>query len=89
MIREDLTVDPLEVETLTARQDRHRDLADLGRREDEFGMLRRFLERLQQGVEGRGREHVDLVDDIDLVARRDRGIADALKNLPDIADTGP
>ena len=35
----------------------------LGRREDEDGVCGRLFERLEEGVEGCGREHVDLVDD--------------------------
>ena len=61
-----------EVEALAAREDRRRDLVALGRREDEDGVRRRFLEGLQKGLErGRG-DRVDFVDDEDLaaVARR-------------------
>ena len=64
-------------EALAARQHRHRHLVDLGRREDEFDVGRRLFERLQQRVEGVLREHVDFVDDVDLVPRRDRPIAHA------------
>ena len=63
---------PPEVEALAARQDRRGDLVPFGRRQDEDGVRRRFLEGLQQGLErGRG-DRVDLVDDEDLspVARR-------------------
>ncbi len=51
-------------------------------------MGRRLFQRLQQGVEGLGREHVHFVDDVDLVARLDRGVAHALDQLADIADAG-
>ena len=51
-------------------------------------MRRRFLERLQQAVEGLPREHVNLVDDIDLVTRRDRQVAHAVDDLADVVDTG-
>ena len=60
--------DQLEVVALAARQDRDRDLVDLGRREDELHVRRRLLERLQEGVPRRRREHVHLVDDVDLEA---------------------
>jgi hypothetical protein len=71
-----------------ARQDRDRHLANLGRREDEFYMLRRLLERLQQAVEGLRGKHVDFIDDVDLVARRDGAVAHLLDDLADIVDTG-
>ena len=58
----------LQVEALAARQHRHRHLARLGGGEDELHMLGRLLERLEQAVEGLLRQHVHLVDDVDLVA---------------------
>ena len=53
-----------------------------------FHMRRRLLERLQQAVESLRREHVHLVDDIDLVARIGRAIAHALDDLSDVAYAG-
>jgi hypothetical protein len=69
-----LRLDPAQVEALAAREDRDRDLADLGGREQELHMGRRLLERLEERVERRGAEHVHLVDDVDLVARRGRPV---------------
>ena len=46
MIRELLQLDAAQIETLTPRQDRHRHLADLRRREDELHVFRRLLQRL-------------------------------------------
>ena len=83
---EPVLLDAAQIEALAARQHRHRDLADLGRGEDELHMLRRFLERLQQPVEGRAREHVHLVEDIDLVARGDGLVAHRLDDLADMVD---
>ncbi len=40
--------DPAQVEALAAGENGDRNLADFGRREDEFHMLRRLFERLQQ-----------------------------------------
>ena len=77
-----------EVETLAARQDRDRHLAGLGRGEDEFHMRRRFLQRLQQRVEGVARQHVDLVDDEDLGARLHGTETGRLDDLPHIIDAG-
>ncbi len=71
-------VDPAQVEALAARQHGHRHLADLGGGEDELHVLGRLLQRLQQRVEGVLRQHVHFVDDVDLVARRDRPVAHAV-----------
>ncbi len=62
--------DAAEVVALAAREDRRGDLLQLGRGEDEDQMLRRLLDDLQQRVEGREREHVHLVDDIDALLHR-------------------
>ncbi len=51
-------------------------------------MRRRLLQRLQQAVEGLVGQHVDLVDDVDLVARRHRRIAHLLDDLADVVDAG-
>ena len=48
----------------------------------------RLLQGLQQGVEGLGRKHMYLVDDVDLEARLDRGIAHALDQFADVANAG-
>ncbi len=54
MLDQDLGLDPAQIETLAATEDRHRDLADLGRGQDEFAVGRRLFQRLQQSGEGRG-----------------------------------
>ena len=64
-----LGLDPAQLEFLAARQDGDRDLAHLGGGEDELGVRRRLLDRLEQRIPGLGREHVHLVQDVDLVAR--------------------
>ena len=51
-----------------ARPDGADDLLGLGRGEDELHVGRRLLHDLQQGVEALRRDHVGLVDDVDLVA---------------------
>ena len=78
----------LEVEALAARQHRHRHLADLGGGEQELHVRRRLFQRLQQRVERLLRQHVHFVDDVDLVARRDRAIAHALDQLAHVVDAG-
>ena len=79
---------PAQRKPLAARQHRHRHAVHFGRREHEFDIGRRLFERLQQRVEGVLREHVDFVDDVDLVARRDRAIAHALGQVADVVDAG-
>ena len=81
-------LDPAKIEALAARQDGDGDLADLGGGEDEFRVRRRLLQRLQEGVERLLGQHVDLVDDVDLVSRRDRRIADAIDDLANVVDAG-
>jgi len=49
-------------------------------------MGRRLFERLQQRVEGILRQHVHFVDDIDLVARRNRRVPHRLDDLAHIVD---
>ena len=88
MRHELVRLDAAQVEALAAGQDRDRDLADLGGGEDELRVRRRLLQRLQEGVERLLREHVDLVDDVDLVAGRHRRIADAVDDLADVVDAG-
>ena len=88
MLHQHVGLDAAQVEALAARQHRDRNLADLGGGEHELGVLRRLLQRLQEGVEGRRRQHVDFVDDVDLVARARRRIAHAVIDLADIVDAG-
>ena len=75
-----------EVEALAARADGGRDLVRLGGREHEDDVWRRLLEGLEQRVEGRVGQHVDLVDEVDLVGRRVGGVADALAQGADLVD---
>ena len=83
-----LGFDPAQVEALAAAENGHRHFANLGRGEDEFHMRGRLFERLEQRVEGAGREHMHLVDDIDLVARRSRPVMYAFDDLADVAHAG-
>ena len=55
------------------RPDGAEDLLGLGGGEDELDVRRRLLDDLQQGVEALRRDHVGLVDDVDLVARASAG----------------
>ena len=77
---------PLEVEAVAAVHDRGRDLARLGRGEHEHGVRRGLLEGLQERVPGRRREHVGLVEDVDLAAPADGRVGHALAQLADVLD---
>ena len=59
-----------EVEAVAAVDDRRQHLAGLGRREHEDRVRRRLLERLEERVPRLRREHVRLVEDVDLVRAR-------------------
>jgi len=84
--RDLLQGDALELVALAARQDRGGDLVGLRGGEDEDDVGRRLLERLQKRVEGLLGEHVDFVDDVDLVARRRGGEFHVLPELADLVD---
>ena len=74
----------LEVVNLTSAQDGRQNLMLLGSGEDEDDMLRWLFQRLEKGVEGSCREHVDLVDDKHLILahlRRDAGLLHQNLNL--------
>ena len=64
-----------------AAADRADDLLGLGRREDEFDVIRRLLDELEQRVEALGRHHVRLVEDEDLVAVAGGGEGGALAQV--------
>ena len=59
--------DGFEVEYLAAREDGGKYLLLLGGSHDEDDILGWLLQRFEEGVERRRREHVHLVDDIDFV----------------------
>ena len=63
---------PMKIEALTARNDRRRKLLRLGRRKNEQHVRGRLLERFQQRVERRRREHMHLVDDEHAIAELKR-----------------
>src|SRR5207245_152529 len=60
--------DGTEVEALHARENRRRQLAWVGRGQDEDDVRRRLLERLQQRIERVGRQLMALVADVGLLA---------------------
>ncbi len=78
----------LQAELQAARQHRHGDLLRLGRGQHEFHMLGRLLERLQHRVERRPRQHVHLVDEVDLVPADGRRVARVIEDLAHVVDAG-
>ena len=59
-----------ELEVLGPAPDRRRHLLRVRRRQHEDDVARRLLQRLQEGVGRRGRQHVHLVDDVHLPTSR-------------------
>ena len=82
--RDPIQTNQAEVEPLTSRNDRIGQCARLGCTKNELHVLGRFLEGLQQGVEGLGRQLVDLIDDVDLVGRPHTLDADVATQVTDI-----
>ena len=78
--------DALEVVALAARLDCRRDLVGLCRREDKDDMRRRLFQRLEERIESLRRQHVDLIDDVDLIAAVDRRELDRLSQIADLVD---
>ena len=58
------------VKPLASTQNRGQNLLRIGRREEELHMRRGLFQRLEQRIESRCREHVNLVDDVDFVLTR-------------------
>ena len=88
MRHQHVRLDPAQIEALAARQHRDRHFSDFGGGENELGVLRRLFQRFQKRVEGRGREHVDFVDDVDLVAGARWRVTHAVVDLAHVVDAG-
>ncbi len=73
--------DAMEVETLAARKNGLENLLRIGGAQNEHHVRRRLLKGLEQRVERRRREHVNLVDDVDLVGATNRRVAHRVDNL--------
>jgi hypothetical protein len=76
----------VKVKTLATGENGGGYLVGLGGRQNENHMLRGLLERLQQGIERLGGEHVNFIDDIDLVRAFLGCELTALPQLPDFVD---
>ena len=70
-----------------SRTNRADDLLWLGGGENELDVRRRLLNQLQQSVEALRRDHVGLVDDVNLVAAGDRGKKCAFAKLTGVIHT--
>ena len=77
----------IEVVCLAAAQDGGENLMLLGGRQDEDGVCGRFLQSLQEGVEGRRRKHVDLVYDIDRILPGLRRYLHLVHEILDVVDS--
>ncbi len=75
-----------QIEALAARKNGRQHLFGIGRGEHEFHVRRRLFERLEQRVERRRREHVHLVDDVDLELAVRRNVLARLAQLPHLLD---
>ena len=73
---------------MAARQNRHRDLANFRSGEDKFHMRGRLFQCFEQRVESVGRQHVNLIDDVNFVTRGGGAIGDRINDFANIADTG-
>lgn len=60
---------------------------ELRRRQNEDYMRGRLLERFQQRVEGAGRQHMHLVDDVHTLFEHRRGIDDLFAQVADVFHT--
>ena len=80
--------DRFQVVFLAAGGDGDRNLGVLRGGQDELHVRRRLLQGLEQRVEGRVGEHVDLIDDVDLEAVPGRRVAGALAKLANVVHAG-
>ena len=78
----------LKVETDTARQNCDRHLICFRGAEAKDHMRGRLFQRLEQCIEGRIREHMNFVDDIDAVRAFERHELDVLADFTDIVHAG-
>ena len=76
----------LDVLPLHPGKDRGRKFLRIGGRKQELDVAGRLLERLEQGIERRAREHVHFVDDVDLVAVAGRQVLRRLAQRAHVVD---
>ncbi len=78
----------LQVELQTARQHRSRQLLGIGCGEQKLDVRRRLFERFQQRIEAAVGQHMDFVDQIDLVARTRGRILHIFQQFPRVLHLG-
>ena len=78
--------DSSKIISLTTRDNGRRDPVRLRRRENKYGVGRRFLERLEECVERSSGKHMNLVDNINLISRTRRKIHNLIADAADIVD---
>ena len=76
-----------ELKALAARMNRRRDFLRIRRRQNKNSVRRRLLQRFQQRIECRRRQHMHLVDDIHLITALDRRKRNLLLQLLDLVNT--
>ena len=86
MLRDQIRRNPVQIETLTPAENCRQHLLGLGRGEDEFYVLGRLLERLEERVERLRSEHVHFVDHVDFVLSLDRRITNVVAQLAHLFD---
>ena len=78
-----LNLDGLEFKALDPRENGGRNLVQFRRRQDKNHILRRFFQSLQKGIEGSHGQHMNLVNDIDLVLGQAGGIGGLVSDVTD------
>ena len=85
--RDVLRRDALEGKPLAPGEDGGGHLVELRSGQNEHQVLRRLLQNLQQSIEGRGGEHVDLVHDVHPLLHIGRGVDGFVPQGPHLVDT--
>ena len=83
-----INVQRFKMKLQTTRQNRHRQFLRIGRRQQEFDVLRRLFKRLQQRVKAVAREHVHFVNKVDLETATRGGVLHVIQQVTGIFDLG-
>ena len=76
----------MKIVALASGKNRYRNLSDLGRRENEYDIRRRFLKRLKQRVERTLGQHVNLINDVHFILSLRRSVTHFFDNFANIVD---
>jgi hypothetical protein len=77
---------PPKIESLTPAQDCWQNPVGLRCRKNENNVVGRLFQCLQESVEGLLGQHVDLIDDVDLISATDWGESHILSQFADLID---